>query len=268
MTTHKGYYSLIQYCPDASRAETANVGVLLFCPDLRFIEAKTIREHTRIVKLLGGEGFDPARVNAAKRALEDRLKVEQECFRSLDDLRRFGDSRANEIIVTEPRPMTVSDPKKELDELYRELVGVGFRSKHLSVIPELDRAMHSPELQPLVRFDEEVQVPIVGTRMRVPYTFQNGQPNLIHPTVFQPKETTAVRQAAFLACAGDMLQRHPDSQGHKSRLIVVSANSEPGKARENIEEHVGRVFNEYRIDFVRRSRVDELIERVRGTAHR
>ena len=30
----KGYYSAIQYCPDRSRMEAANVGVMLLCPQI------------------------------------------------------------------------------------------------------------------------------------------------------------------------------------------------------------------------------------------
>jgi hypothetical protein len=33
----KGYCLLILYCPDLSRLEAANVGVILFCPEAHFI---------------------------------------------------------------------------------------------------------------------------------------------------------------------------------------------------------------------------------------
>ena len=41
MNATKGYFSLVQYCPDLARQEAANVGVVLFCPDLQFIRART-----------------------------------------------------------------------------------------------------------------------------------------------------------------------------------------------------------------------------------
>lgn len=43
MNTSKGYYSLVQYCPDRSRMESANLGVVLFCPDLDFLDVKFCR---------------------------------------------------------------------------------------------------------------------------------------------------------------------------------------------------------------------------------
>ena len=41
MKPSKGYYSLIQYCPDLGRLEAANVGVLLFCPERGFLKFST-----------------------------------------------------------------------------------------------------------------------------------------------------------------------------------------------------------------------------------
>ena len=40
MESAKGYYCLIQYCPDLARLEAANIGVILFCPERGFIRAK------------------------------------------------------------------------------------------------------------------------------------------------------------------------------------------------------------------------------------
>lgn len=267
MTPHKGYYSLIQYCPDASRAEAANVGVLLFCPELQFIQAKTAKDHSRVRKFFGNEKFDPARLTAAKQAIEDRLRLERNYFNHLDDLRRFINSRANEIVITEPRPIKVIHPENELNELFVELVGGTARPRRQAVIPELDRALRSPELHDRIRFDEEVTVPVVGTRMRIPYAYQNGKPNLIHPAVFQTDENAAVKHAAFLAYAGDMLRRHKDNQGRESCLIIVSAIPATEEASPRIEDHVQRVFKEYNLEFFRRNRIDELVERVRQQAH-
>lgn len=50
MTTHCGYYSLKQYYPDLSRLEAVNVGVVFFCPETRFIEARTSEASTRRIE--------------------------------------------------------------------------------------------------------------------------------------------------------------------------------------------------------------------------
>ena len=36
----RGYYSLIQFCPDTCRLEVANVGVVLYCPEVSFLISK------------------------------------------------------------------------------------------------------------------------------------------------------------------------------------------------------------------------------------
>jgi hypothetical protein len=48
MNPTTGYYSLIQYCPDAAREEAANVGVVLFCPEVDYLEARTVSGNDRI----------------------------------------------------------------------------------------------------------------------------------------------------------------------------------------------------------------------------
>src|SRR5688572_28005390 len=95
MNAKKGYYSLIQFCPDASRLETVNVGVLLFCPDIQFIAARTAKGNQRAAKLVGRAGLDKASLNSAKRALERRLKTDRDAFTNFEDLQKFVDSRGN-----------------------------------------------------------------------------------------------------------------------------------------------------------------------------
>ena len=127
----KGYYSLIQFCPDPSRAEAVNVGIVLFCPEAEFIAARTARGNKRAAKLAGGK-FNREELNAAKRAIERRVEVDGEAFRTLDDLERFANSRGNALRLTLPRPVKVFDPKADLERLFDELVGgrpLGKRSK-------------------------------------------------------------------------------------------------------------------------------------------
>ena len=117
MNPTKGYYSLIQYCPDHSRLEAANVGVLLFCPETRFIDACVARNNQRIVKFFGRGSFDPGRLDAAKQAVVTRLHVEAGTFGALSDLDRFIKTRGNEILITPPRPMKVRVPEEDLARL-------------------------------------------------------------------------------------------------------------------------------------------------------
>ena len=119
----RGYYGLIQYCPDASRAEAANVGVILFCPAPHFIGAQISEGNERIRRFFGKDReFDWGRIDAAKQAIETRLKTTGAEFRSVDDLNQFIATRANELQITPLRSVKVQDPEAELDALFKELV--------------------------------------------------------------------------------------------------------------------------------------------------
>ena len=76
MKPQNGYYSIVQYCPELSRFEAANIGVLLFCPDSGFLNVMTSGNNRRIIKFFGSEGHDWKRINTIKKALQDRLDKE------------------------------------------------------------------------------------------------------------------------------------------------------------------------------------------------
>jgi hypothetical protein len=40
MTPTKGYYSIVQYCPDLSRGETTNIGIVLLVPERGYLSAR------------------------------------------------------------------------------------------------------------------------------------------------------------------------------------------------------------------------------------
>lgn len=122
MSATKGYYSLVQYCPDLARQEAANVGVVLFCPGRAFIRAKTADSIRRIRKFFGEDGDGCLHLNAMKQALVTRLEIEQARFRTLEDFQQFADTRANKIILTQPKPVLVMEPEADLNALFLELV--------------------------------------------------------------------------------------------------------------------------------------------------
>src|SRR5262245_33328935 len=120
----RGYYSLIQFCPDPARAEVANLGVVLFCPDLGFLDVRMAPDNDRVRQFFGDGSFDDWALNSGKQALCARLRADREDFRTVADLERFAQTRANELILTSPRPVKVVDPECDLATLYRDLVQV------------------------------------------------------------------------------------------------------------------------------------------------
>jgi hypothetical protein len=119
----RGYYSLIQFCPDFSRLETVNVGVVLLCPDAAFIKARTSSNNDRCRRVFGSNAVDGSRLNSAKAAIEARLRKDAAALRSLDELKQFIATRANSLVLTPPRSIKVASPTDELHRLFKELVG-------------------------------------------------------------------------------------------------------------------------------------------------
>lgn len=119
----KGYYSIIQYCPDLGRLEAANVGVLLFCPERQFLKAITVRTNARIRQFFGAEGHDWERINSYRQGIVERIEREGRDLSTLDDLQRFIAQRANLIQITPPRSMKVLDPETDLRTLFDEFFG-------------------------------------------------------------------------------------------------------------------------------------------------
>jgi hypothetical protein len=122
MKTHKGYYSIIQYCPDLSRLEAAKIGVMLFCPELKFLEAMTDEAEARVRQFFGARERERSHIATFRRSIEERLRVDRKRFQTLTDVEELVARRANSIQLTTPRPVKVFDPQADLQHLFAQLV--------------------------------------------------------------------------------------------------------------------------------------------------
>jgi hypothetical protein len=267
MTAMKGYYCLVQFCPDMSRLEAVNVGVVLYCPDARFIAARTARSNRNASKLVGRAAFDASSLNSAKRALERRLQVDRIAFCTLDDLNKFVDTRANAIKLTAPRPIKVFEPQQDLDKLYEELVGGVARKTSLEpvVLPELDAVFHELHAQGRAKLDWPVTVPVVRRPLRVPYAYRNSAWNLVKPFRFSSQEGLALAAAMRLAIEGDLLQKHQTQDDEKMKLIVVASFEQHGLSDE-LQDRVDNVLGEYKVRTVRDAQIEPFLSEVRQEA--
>lgn len=125
----KGYYSIIQYCPDMSRMEAANIGVMLLCHARAFCKAKMADNTRRVKKFfsphLHGEWWE---IESSMLAIAERIEHESEDWLAGHGaiaeplVSRFINRLANQIQMTPLRPMRVCDPEAELAELFEDLV--------------------------------------------------------------------------------------------------------------------------------------------------
>jgi hypothetical protein len=111
-TPVRGYYSILQFVPDLERSEGANIGVVLFCPERHFLKAQTATGNDRVRRFFGPEQdveLDLDRVNAFKATFEERV-AEASRIHTPDEFRQFIDTRANQLLLCQPRPIKVFDP--------------------------------------------------------------------------------------------------------------------------------------------------------------
>jgi hypothetical protein len=227
MNATKGYYCLVQYCPDIARAEAANVGVVLFSPEHKFIRARMSESIRRIRRFFGEDVEGYHHLNAMKEALAKRLEVEKADFLTLDDLQNFVGTRANKVILTQPKPLKVFDPQQDLEALFKELVLEPAKPLTLqATVPlreRLDDVLLEQSVSKFVRRRLQVAIPNMKETLRIPYGFQNGRMNLIRPIEFKHQFDTSVRTAACkFGMEGLTLYNHPDPALGPLQMIVVA----------------------------------------------
>ncbi len=261
MKPTKGYY---WYCPDLGRLEAANIGVLLFCPEPHYLKALMSRNNRRISRFFGSEGLDWARINAFKRGLENRLSVEGCEIQTIEQLEKFIAQRANFLQITPPRPMKVTDPKAELEELFKELLGeLTHHTSTKTLRHFLAQKFSAPEVEKRIHRDIKVRVPILEKEVEIPFGFQNGRFNLITPVRFEasnPEQTVVT--ACKYAVEGRSLYEDEDPQLGALQLVVVGKflshdQDSPGKVK--------RIFEDYNVKLFKMSEVPQLIDEIRTT---
>jgi len=268
MKPKRGYYSLIQYCPDPGRLEAVNLGVVLFCPDSGFLDAKIGSNNDRVRRLFGTAGFDNWALNKAKQALVARLRIDKADLLNMEKLEQFVRSRANTVILSELRPVKVlKNPATELGDLFRELVGKDRRASRQKIsVPELDALFERLHHQGRALVDYAAKVPVAGKIVRVPYAYRNGAVNLVKPERFSESESTATDMAMKLAVEGDLLHRYGKDEEGEKKLVVVStfAGEIPNP---DVQSRVARVLGEYKVKAVMPAELPQFLAEVEKEAH-
>ena len=263
-----GYYSVIQYCPDHSRLEAANVGVLLFVPSLGFLETRFAAGNDRIRRFFGDEANDWDRINATKRMLERRFETEAPALCDQAAVEKFLRLFANEFVFSELRAVRVEHPQAELAQLFEELVGGRVRRDPPVEPLVLDRVrerLDRPDLTLKLRRKVSVRVPVIGDALEADYAFCNGRLNLIQLKEFmQTRPADLFRDACRTAAEGHLLFRNRDDQDGDRQLIVVAA------FRDEAQDQCGRVqelLREHDVMFYPGEAVEELVQIISASAH-
>lgn len=265
MNPLKAYYSIIQYCPDLSRLEGVNVGVVLYCPDWRSPILVQVTDSTaRIRKFFKALVPDSKLVRSEVRGIKARLEREAPYFQTREALEKFFETRGNAIQFTPLRFVKAVHPEKELESLYLRLVEPAVekpQTEHPTPEDSLGQLESIPDLHPLLLRNVPVSVPALRRTLTVPYGYQNGRFNLLLPESFRRRNITeATDRACRHAIEGRSLYEQPDSRLGELQLCLV-ADFPPRNRR--LQERVEDVLRENHVELITTTEIPDLIEKIR-----
>ena len=237
----QGYYSLIQYCPDWKLLEVCNIGVLLFCPQAKFLDARMINKTKRVRRIFGKQ-FPLDYLKTFKGSFAERIRAEKENLSELDDLKDFIARRANSFLITEPRSIAVDDPQQKLDGLFTELfdeVAQTQEVKRESAKDQLYQALEKKFGEKLdsrvVRRFPRIEVPIPNFHKTIQpcVGFQNGTFNLVVERRLTPDNSFQTMSCDMMI--GRFLHEQPDSRWGQQRLIILADTDDNAEVDSQIE---------------------------------
>ncbi len=268
-TATKGYYSILQYVPDPERAEGINIGLMLFCPEIDFLEIQTTESNDRVRKLLGRQKSSAAalsRLDSFKTAFAERVAMETGRMQTREDFQAFVSTRANQLRLTDPRPVKVTDPEGELANLFKLLVDDAQPSQapthYATTIIKIQfgQLLTEHKLDDVVQRNFQVELPLLG-RQRYPFAFRNGQPNVIEPESFESlgqKELT--ERACRLLIEGQNLEK----QEEPIKLNIIGSFK---SGQDERVQQVRHILQESQIKLYTMDEMPKLIRVIAKTAH-
>ena len=260
MSQHKGYYSLVQFCPDPSRLESVNIGVVLYSSSEKKLQVRISPSVQRIRRCFGKQDWNL--LNRARTAIESQLRSER--FLSIDDLDAYIAKRANIIQLTQPRPMRITDLEADTIALHRRLVEPEPVGTTPGVLGFLKRRLFEAGVAGLVEKFVSVEIPDIKKSIRVPYAYQNGWFNLISPVQFESDAEAIFSKTGKSAIEGQLLynERHP-SRG-EMRLVVVTDFDE--KIETSTRNFVKKTFEEHNVLLYSFEDLSPLVEDIKRSA--
>lgn len=218
MKDQAAYYSLVQFCPDQSRLEGVNIGVVLYLPNEKRVLVEMTRSHSRIRRLFGNQ--DWRLFHRAKSSVQNQLTHQQ--FLTLEELEAYISKRANAVQLTSPRPIRVITPQTSIRELYNRLVEDNQAEHKERIDVCLTRKFTEAGVLNLVKKPVAIEIPEIKATIRVPYGYQNGRFNLIEPVQFDTNPDIIIAKASKNAIEGQLLYSRRDPTLGNMRLVVVA----------------------------------------------
>ena len=89
MSRYCGYYSVIQYCPNRTLMEAASIGVLMWCPDLKYVGVRVTQTNRRIERILGRKAENGCFLQTYKEGLEPHFRKKFPHGASFEEMQEY-----------------------------------------------------------------------------------------------------------------------------------------------------------------------------------
>jgi hypothetical protein len=259
MSLRTGYYSIVRYCPDASRQEFVNVGVAIYSPMSKHVQIKFAVGNRRLSQVFGKQ--DLHFINRLKRSLEESLK--RESFASPQDLESYIDRSANAIQLGPLRSLKINDVDSDLAALMDRLVGEPPERKPI-IQKFLGQRLSEAGVESYVEKSVNINIPSFEQSIRVPYAYRNGRYNLITPVEFTADVRDIFSKAGEKAIEGQELYQTPDPLLGKLHLVVVAKFAD--ETNEGARQKVEQIFEQHNVAMHTFDNISSLVEDIRSAA--
>ncbi len=258
MNQQNGYYSLIQFCPDLSRLEGINVGVVVYSLEEKCVRVRISHDNSRIRKSFGKQ--DWTLLNRAKLSIQNQLL--SQLFVTVEDLHAYIAKRANFLQLTPLRSMSIANIDSDVRALYDRLVGSEAAERRRRIDWQLGKKLQDAGVTDFVQKSVQVEIPNFNKSIRVPFAYQNGRYNLISPVMFEPEAILA--QTGKCALEGQFLYGKKHSSLGDMRLVVV-ANFDD-QIEKSTRDLVKTIFEEHSVMLYSFENLDPLVDDIKRSA--
>jgi len=262
-----GLYSIIQYCPDATRGELVNVGLVLALGDLQRIEARTALNHDRVRRLFEVRGQELKNLQETESSLVARIQRAGPELSKFEALAQFARLRVNDLRMTAPRSIDLSDFDVDFERLFSELVNPpGHRQTsesrlRLRLSSLFRRFLDHPD----VLRNPRIAVPVIGRTMELDYSYKSGSRRFVK--VQSLAENRAAGEALRVLTEWDLIKKHPTDETSGSSLVVPLPLARDSQ-QDDERDRLAKLFGEYGVQTFFEEELDSFERQVeRDLAH-
>lgn len=254
-TSEVGYYSLIQYCPNVSHGEVANIGVLLFVPKTGFVDVQVTPTNHRVAHIFGGGIHKYDTLQRYKEGLSEWVNVEKRQFATLDSAKSFFAAITGNVLFTPIRGVVCPGKAAEmLETLYKDYFSneIVSQSEQSHKAPSFSKRRVFESLQ--TKYGKEIwerlallpALEVGGTEKQIQpaFAFQNKHFNVVFAKKFNPSHYDD--QIGFGLLVANEMRRAQERYWNKSIPIILgSIPSSYG----HLSDQIAEAFKRYKISF-------------------